>query len=226
MVHTTPPKPIATINRPGQIPEANRLSKGMRRAANRGSAPKDSEITYNGPIRMYPLAVDHDQVTLCEILPVVLTSGVAYTSFVSANPAFASGFSDWADIFSEYRTLGMSVQFIPNYANSFTGGNSIPLAPWVTVVDHDSTNLAVTLTLADAEKYSTLEVSPANQAWTRIAKMMSVEEANYLPSAVASSNPDLYGVKYLIETIGGAATAAAFGYLVVYRNVEFRTRTG
>jgi len=177
--------------------------------------PPAGVVTYGGPLRVPRHLSGLDSSTFELVLAATFTGATPVNNVFSSDP---SGDQDWADfqgIYTEYRVLAMTLQYIPNVVG--TGTPAGATAPIYVVGDHQS-NAALT-SYAVAASYADMSPKSLLLPWQKSIRMSGTQEAQYLGVAVAPT----IGL-YYIKIFGTGIAAAGFGQTILRHLVQFRGR--
>jgi len=129
---------------------------------------------------------------------------------VGSSPANCAGWSNYAAIYDEYRTLGVEFVWIPSQMWS----TSLLQAPFCLVVDNDnSTDLT---SYAAAALYASCKTFHIMQRAVQTARMNETSDATFQD---AQSPVDYYSIK-MFST--GLTANTAYGYVIATFRVQFR----
>lgn len=95
---------------------------------------------------------------------------------ISATPTNASNWSNFVNVFDEYRVLAVRVEFKPLLIAG--GSTSTYMAPIIHVIDRDSSVALTSYTLAN--RYTSARETPGGKPFSQTIYMSSVEEAGFV----------------------------------------------
>jgi len=180
--------------------------------------------TYTGPSRL-PVSIrpPSQLVQLNRQIAVALTAATSFGFNVNNGDPEAlpiTEFSTWAGLYDEYRVLSIEAEYKPAFVNASTNVATLGGGlPWLTVVLRNSG--AVPTAAAQLIENSSVEESPVNAPFKRVAKMSSTDEAQLLPINTAPTA--LFGISGFVIP-SAASTTQMYGSILVRYMIHFRTR--
>jgi len=182
--------------------------------------PDAKTITYTGPtILPFSVRPPMDVVELHAEGSFNSSAGGIVDTHVSTTTVrtVANDFSEWASVYSEYRTLSIRLEFYSNTPGGPASG--LAYAPVYTVITRDS--LSTIANYANVVNNSSLRVYGLTQNWVRSAKMDSTEEASFTTVTADPAIGESYQIKYFAT---GLTATTSYGRFIYRYIVQFRTR--
>jgi hypothetical protein len=216
------------------MPKKNAMRKSRRKAAGGDSAlgtkaislmgPALTTNAYNGPVHRMPTrAMPESSVQVLNFETDVTTSGAGlYTVSVSTGSSggtFTLNGSalEWGSFsaqFSDYRVLGLRMEFFPAVQGAAAPANLLPKV-WQTATDMDDATAAATA--ADLVSFNTLVIYPNNKQWHREVTMSGRPgEADLIP--ISNQFTRFQSIKAI--TVGNTASVY-IGRLKLWWRVQF-----
>ncbi len=173
--------------------------------------PALNQLVYNGPARL-PRSAQQDDLTLIQINNTgsVATSAGGVISTVFDAYAQMSTPTDWtsiANLYTEYRILSMEIEFIP--WNTYNQPTTSALAPLYSITER-SNNVALG-SAAGAVGYDSVQVVEPSTRFSRVIKMASTEEAQFIP--VGSSPATASRLYIKLYSSGNVASTTLYDFV-------------
>jgi hypothetical protein len=174
-----------------------------------------SSVVYKGPIKR---AVDKSATDLH-------TQTVMYTEFISSSAAgklisvFSDNLTNFEDftelkeIYDEYRTLGLRLDYFP--CNRYSKTTTL-CRPAVSVIDRD--DATVLSTYLDSVGASSAKIESLEDPWSREIKMNGIEDASFIDTASTTAR------QYIKIYADGLSASVEYGMIVLTCLVQFRGR--
>jgi len=199
--------------------------KRMKRAPKKGNKNKDftippptQSLIYSGPI---PSRTSERGITAILRQASTQTTGGAATSInvvLGNNPSGSDNWADYAAAWSQYRVLGMRVNWRPYDTGFTTGGvGTRSYGTFIHTVVHQTAS-PVTNSVANAFSVGDSRVSHYSQPHVRTWKMLDSTEAGW----VATSAPATTSFAYS-NYANNLTVASTYGVLFITYYVQFRT---
>jgi len=181
------------------------------------AGPPASQQAYNGPYRV-PKHMNQASTIVVELTvpATAVTSGAGLlANTIGMNP---SGFTDWTasykNVYDEYRVLASTMEYVPNYNNTFN--SALAQAPFILGTDRDSNS--VPANYGAAINYESAIVGNTGTRTTIHAKMTGSEDAGFSTTATTP-------VPWYHWYFGTGLTATTvYGMFFIRILVQFRAR--
>jgi hypothetical protein len=173
-------------------------------------------LSYRGASKPRKLAEGNETITLALMWdqPLTASATAINTTWTMNNPSNCTDWADYASSWDEYRVLSLRVEFHPN--SKFTNPTGNSYAPFVTVVDRDTSTALVSY--AAAANYGSLAYRVLDDSWFVEMKMTGVKEAQFLNTQA------LPGAGGGIKTFCSGLSNITFGRTCAYYMVQFKDR--
>jgi hypothetical protein len=196
-----------------------------------GSTPTPFEntslVNYRGPSRL-PTNIRpevetrelHALITIASSAGGLIDSNVTSSNGGNGVRQLATNFSSFANLWREYRTLSVRIEYHPAFINcnpQSAGPANAICAPFWSVVDRDDASASVTF--ANIQDNSSLRINSLMQPFTRQAKMSSIAESQFVESN--ADNAAFFSLKWFTT---GVTASTTFGQMYIRWIVEFKTR--
>ncbi len=178
--------------------------------------PRPGSLTYLGPIQTKEEKNESAVISVCVSYTFDWDSdGSGFTNFVVGSaPSGAPDWSAWQQVYDEFRTLGMSIQFIP--ANRYSKA-TVVCKPLLGVIDRND-NTALT-SYGEAVQYGSVKNLSIEDPWTMTERLHGdTGEANF--TKTLSPTPTSW-FKFISM---GLTASSNYGIAVVRYRVQFRGR--
>jgi len=190
-----------------------------------------SVMVYNGPIiskadaQSYDL---HTQVLVQDVTASSTAGGLLQNAFNFEGPNTATDWTSYQNLYDEYRTLGMEIEYVPNMQGTLnTAGLAQSFAPVYSVIDRDTN--AVLASYAAAVQYASCKTHTLTQKWKVKMSMegISSEQNSSINSGEGvwlncQVTPVLCGAIKVIAV--GLSASSTYGHFIVRWRVQFRGR--
>lgn len=130
-----------------------------------------------------------------------------------SNPVATGSFSYLALAFSEYRTVAMRVEYVPDNVYQVTNATKM-----IIVVCDRANSLTLLASYPAAVSYSNHKTNTFQKKWSYTARMANIEESVFTP---VGSPVSYYVIKWYSA---GLTASTTYGRWIVTRTVEFRGR--
>jgi len=198
------------------VPKRRVERKGSRN--NSRLNPPDSLVSYKGPLRLPPIKQDSITVELIQYYGTPNpTATLASDAHFVANPSTAQDWSEWANIYGEYRTLALSAEWCP-YNTGPIGTTTTLTSPFYVLWDHNAATANTALTTIASAMEPQMMCFPTTQQFVYSTKMQGVDEANFVSTAAPTN---VYGIKTLVTN---SASFTLLGDFIIRRVVQFKSR--
>jgi len=179
---------------------------------------------------MIPGAMRGEEVftQLCSEIVDLAFPGAPFTTIFTQFKSFGTTapYTDSYATYSEYRCLGLEIQFIPLYQPVQTDVTAQPNSGWLLASSIEKTPNGTAFagtTLVNMVKNSSLELHRSWDAFRRVVRMNGTEEAAWAPTAVAAVSQ--FSVGIIADTRATDVPAnEVFGTVIVHRLVQWRNR--
>jgi len=200
------------INKQRRVRRRQRKNGGPARVAT-------NTTKYSGPVVLPRVRGGDDTIMANLIVDGAVTSsggGVINSVFKNGDVTSAGDFSGYAGQYSEYRVLGMSVQFIPNTENAIVSANAY--TPLYEVVARGVASGTALTSYADASEYASMRSHSLTRKWSTAVRMDSTDEAAWTSTSIGL--PNLFGNKWYATGLSNTTTYGRYRevFLVQFRN--------
>jgi len=179
------------------------------------NGPPASAIEYNGPSIPRVFAMQRKTNTELMIQETGFSSdaGGLMTTVFGSSPSAASNWSGWQSCYDEFRTLALTVQYVPN--DRYNRGVSVFTAPLSMVCDMDNSGSLASYT--QAAQYGSDVFKSLDTPWKIHLKMSGVTDAQW-----SNTSPGTTSFFWIKCYAAGLTASTQYGLLLIYRLVEFR----
>jgi hypothetical protein len=200
------------------MPKSNKISVMLHRKSKKGRGGRISDIAleYRGPIVTQR---DRDNSNYIEV---VLGEGVGMSSSAGGvinnvisldNPSSSSDWSSYANLFDEYRVLGVDIRFQPQ--NKYGKSALTPICvPLNMVVDRDSSGPLTSS--GQAANYASWKLVTLENLWMDKWRMKGTREAVFVTTASPASTGAF------LFYASGLTASTLYGVIQVMYRVQFR----
>jgi len=194
--------------------------KGSKPKSRKKASPSKelsaSTIVYSGAItRRTDNRQEDCHTVVMRYLSAPISSSIAsgtIATHVGSSPANCSGWSNYAALYDEYRTLGVEAEWIPS--KLFDPSGTTVQVPLCLVVDNDnSTDLT---TYAQAQLYASCKTFMTYSKFKQTARMNEASDSTFHD---AQSPTDYFSIK-IFGT--GANISTVYGFIAATYRVQFR----
>jgi len=201
----------------------SQTGRGSPRFPIENQGPSSVALSYRGPI--WDGAYHEQRVTRCHLLFATAnlnsTAGGVIATVISSSSVTFSNFAAYANIYDEFRVLGMQLEYFP--ANRYSKTTTVCM-PGIGVVDrNDSTPLSAPSILYESTRQLSLEDPWTDRSEYRGSsvpalhiRMEGAEEAQWL--STGSTAAELYVKLYF----SGLTASTTYGVYYVRALVQFR----
>jgi hypothetical protein len=161
-----------------------RRRKGSNRSADGMPIVPATALSYNGPIVPRRFSANKDmRIEVLRLDTELVASGAGIlTNVIGSNPASYANWSQYVNVYDEYRVLGLECHYEP-YNKYRSAPNQSPMS----VVSDRADSTALT-SYQNALEYSSVSLFNTAQSWTKGVKMSGTEEATFTPIGVGVSS--------------------------------------
>jgi len=206
--------------------KASRKRGGMSRTQDL-AGPAPSTLTYNGPVHVNPARpVVERSVQVLNYDSILTTSAAGLFNFAvgagssSGTITLAANALEWTAFsaqFSDYRVLGMRVEYCPALDGSVLTADTMA-AVFYTATDIDDATAPTVY--GDLASFNTMKMHPVNKRWSREVTLLGRSGEGDLSPIVTAFNK-FQSIKILLQA---AQINRSYGRLHVYWRVQFYHR--
>jgi len=193
-------------------------SKGAKQSGTKGSGPSPAATSYTGPISLTASTTE-----LTKLIRLSLVSNVSFgaspgsVSFVN-DPSTGSEWSQFANLYSEFRVCAQRVRYVPSNLNYTNGTPTLALyAPWVSLVQRDA-GAANPLTNTAAFQSDTAQPRSPQARWCVEARAGTAQEMLFVNTRTPTAT---WKVTFLADT---NTPLFVYGQAYIEILVQFRSR--